>query len=175
MGDVLGNEQETDRLTGIIAARCDDQSRTYAPAILAHSANDSFPLAIFEGGFHDLARLTAGHILRSMQHLGVHLAHNFFRLVAVHAAGTLVPQQNLPVKVLADDGIFCGRLEDIADEFDRLLRGGEDGTIEESRLHGWFLCSKNEGCKRRLTSQKHRHNRLRPIRSRGIWHPLAYL
>src|SRR5215472_2915317 len=74
-----------------------------------------------------------------MQHVGVEFAHHFLRLVPVHASSALVPEQDFPVEILPNDGVFRGRFQDVADEIERFLRRAHDGTVEQSSLHASIL------------------------------------
>ena len=67
----------------------------------------------------NLARLARLHVLRRVQDGRVQLADDFFRLVAVQPAGALVPEEDLTVEVFANDGVFRGRFQNVADEVQR--------------------------------------------------------
>src|SRR6266545_7482535 len=56
--------------------------------------------------------------------------------VTVHAPCSLVPQQDIALEILPDDGVCGGRLEDIRHELHTLLGFADDGTIEELGFPG---------------------------------------
>src|SRR5713101_1353369 len=117
MGDILRDEKEADRLALTIAPGSYHDARADAPAILAYSSYHPLPLAVAECRLHDFARLSGGNIFRSVQNLRVQLADHLLGLVPVHSPGALVPEQNLSVQILTDDGVLRRRFENIADEF----------------------------------------------------------
>jgi len=47
----------------------------------------------------------------------------------------LVPEQDLSVQILTNDGVLGRRFENSADEFNCLLSGRYDGAIEEAGPH----------------------------------------
>ncbi|MND01295.1 hypothetical protein D3C83_202380 [compost metagenome] len=75
-----------------------------------------------------------------MQDRGVDLAHDLVRLVAIHAPRALVPQQDPAVEILADDRVLGRGLEHVADEFDRLFGGADDGAVKQLGGHEILPC-----------------------------------
>ena len=134
LGDVLGDQQVADRLAVGVAPRRDDDPRREALAALAQALDGAFPLAGGERRVEDLLRLAGLHVLGNVQHGRVRLADDFLGLVAVQAPRALVPQQDGAVERLADHRVLGRRLEDVADEVDRLLRVADDRAVEELGL-----------------------------------------
>jgi hypothetical protein len=48
---------------------------------------------------------------------------------------SLVPEQNLSIEILADDGILGGGFENVSDEFERLLGAAYHGAIKKFLMH----------------------------------------
>ena len=106
LGDVLGDEQVPDGPAQGIAARGDDDPGRELLAALAAAVDRALPFAVVQGRVEDLPGLSGLDVLVGVEDGGVRLADHLFGLVAVKAAGPLVPQQDLAVEVLADDGIL---------------------------------------------------------------------
>src|SRR5687768_17464083 len=83
----------------------------------------------------DVVRLARLYVFGSMKNAGFCFADDFFWLVAIHSPCTFVPQQNLAIKVLADDGILGRRFENIDNEVPRLMGAADKGAITKKAIH----------------------------------------
>ena len=106
LGNVFGDQQKANRLALRASPGCNNYPCTDAPCILTHSCDNAFPLAVPESSIHDFSWLSQSHVLGSVQNFGIKFSDNLIRIVAIHASGAFVPQQNLSIEIFADDGIF---------------------------------------------------------------------
>lgn len=83
--------------------------------VLAYPGEGTFPLAVIEGGFHDLLREAGRHVFGRIENLR-RVAVDFLGIVAVQPAGAFVPGNDLSFQVAADNGVFGGCLQDIPQE-----------------------------------------------------------
>jgi hypothetical protein len=129
---ILRDQQQADGLAVGAAPRRHDDARGDAASVLADAADDAFPFAVAERGFHHRAGRARGDVFRRVQDLRLHLADDFVRLVAVHAPRAFVPEQNRAVEALADDRVFGRGLEHVGEEVHRIAGLTHDRGIKEA-------------------------------------------
>jgi len=141
VGNVLGDQQVADVPVGGVEVGSQDRAGKEAQAVLTQAGEDTFPLAVAKRAQHDLTRPAGGDILGDVEDVRRGLAEDFLpRLVAVQPPCPFIPQQNGPIEAQADEGIVRGRLEDVDDELQRVLRtASHEGGVEEHGIHGQFL------------------------------------
>lgn len=133
--NVLRDEEKADRLAAVIPARGEHHPGGDAAAVLSQAIDHALPAPGAERLVPHALRQPARHILRRVQHVGARLPDHFFRFVAVHAARTLVPEDDGAVQVIADDGVLGGSLQERRHEFDRVRGLAHVRRIEQLHRH----------------------------------------
>ena len=133
--DVRGDEGEPDHVAVAIASRIDDHPRRESRPVLSPPLDDPLPLPVPQCVLCDLRRLADRDVLRRMEQRYVRLADDVARLVSVQAPGALVPEEDGPVEIEADDRVLGGRAEHAVDEVGGLVGRPERRAIGESERH----------------------------------------
>ncbi len=90
--------------------------------VLPAPVDRAFPFTLAQGRIYHLVRLAGLDVFLGVEDGGVRLADHFLGVVPVNPAGALVPEQDLSVEVLADDGILRGGLQEVRHEVHGVAR-----------------------------------------------------
>src|SRR5919204_1603172 len=133
--DVFRDEQKPQQFARAVPAWGENHASTKALTVFPYPRIRSFPFAIAQRRFQHGRWLSSRNVLRRVQDSSVGPTDNFLCRIPVNPMGSLIPQNNLAIRVLANDGVLRGRLKNVGDECECLLRAAEKRAIEKRMLH----------------------------------------
>ena len=123
--EVARDHRESDGLAGGVVPEGERDMGGEPGAVAPDARELAFPLAVATRGVEDLLGVTRLDVLRGVEDEGVGATHDLSRLVAVDPPRALVPRDDRPLKILGDDRVLGGRLEDGVEEGDLLALAQE--------------------------------------------------